>query len=413
MSLLANRKWQFFSGALALALIGTLVTGTILLKRANLLLLGRSDDHSHGPTKYFCAMHPSVASDEPGKCPICGMDLQPVGETGEQANSGPRASAQKKPLFYRHPMRSEVSSPVPAKDEMGMDYIPVFDDEPSDKSEISVAGRSSFSLSKHRQQLIGVTTTRAEKRPLSLEIRASGKVAFDPELFATIEEYRQAVMSSSQMENSTFGQLKQQSEELIDAAQTKLRLLGLTDSQIRKLALSKKSATDLILPKGNVWVYAEIFEYEVANVKVGQTMEVLVPALPAATFSGKVTSISPILNPQTRTVRVRALIPDPQGRLRPDTFVNGKIKLDLGIKLAVPNDSIMHSGEQTFVFVMKEKGLFEPRPVALGAITDDFTEVISGIEVGETVVTSANFMIDSESRLRAAVRSAQPTGKEP
>jgi Cu(I)/Ag(I) efflux system membrane fusion protein len=152
-----------------------------------------------------------------------------------------------------------------------------------------------------------------------------------------------------------------------------------------------------------------VFEYEVQGVKRGQKVEAVAPSIPGKVFLGKISSISPILNAPTRTVRVRAEVPDPEGLLRPETFLNVKIKIERGEKLAIPEDSVLHSGDRSFVFVVKEKGRFEPRPVSLGQKTGDFFEVIDGLKEGEEVVTAANFLIDSESRLRAVLQQMSPT----
>ncbi len=349
---------------------------------------------------YRCSMHPAITSDKPGTCPICQMKLEKIeDDAGHQEG---------KILFYRHPMRPEITSKTPAKDEMGMDYIPIYEDAASAAGESApVQGRASFTLSGEKQQLIGVTTTQVEVRILSYDVRASGRVAFDPELYTAIEEYRQAAISQSQM---TDAGMKEQASELIASARTKLRLMGLSDAQIRTLGSAKTNPMSLLLPKGAVWVYAEVFEYEVAGLKSGLSVEVDAPSIPGKSFSGKVASISPIVNSPTRTVRVRASVPDPQGLLRPDTFVNVKIKVDLGQKLAVPENSVLHSGDRQYVFIAKEKGRFEPRAIRTGLKARDYYEVLSGLEEGETVVTAANFLIDSESRLRGVLQDAAPTG---
>lgn len=358
---------------------------------------------------YTCAMHPSVVTDQPGKCPICHMDLQKV-ESSDEGRA--RNGKEPKILFYRNPMRGEITSAVPAKDEMGMDYIPVYEDQ-AEGTVSGVDGRAGFSLSKERQQLIGVTSKAVVMEPLKLEIRATGKAAFDPELYTAVEEYRQALMSRSQMTSGPFDSIKQQSNELVSSSKTKLRLMGLTDGQIRKLGSGGTNVMNLILPKGNVWIYAEVFEYEVGGLKEGQTVEVVAPSVAGKTFAGTITSISPILNPLTRTVRVRALVPDPDGALRPDTFVNVKIQVDLGSKLVVPVDAVLHTGDSDFVFVLQEKGHFEPRKVTLGAKTHELYEVAAGLAAGETVVTSANFLIDSESRLRGVLQNAKSQAEGP
>jgi len=354
---------------------------------------------------YNCPMHPSVISDQPGICPVCHMDLQKVDDGGVDEHSGSPSDTHKerKILFYRNPMNPSVTSKVPAKDEMGMDYVAVYDDEVSDSAVTTVDGRSSFNLSQERQQLIGVKTTTVQTRPLNFEIRATGRVAFDPELYTTIEEYKQAVQSRREMGANPYPGLKEQADELISSAKTKLRLMGLTDDQIR--GLSRANAMNLLLPKGTVWVYAEVFEYEAAGLKVGQNIEATASTISGKVFTGKIAAISPILNAPTRTIRVRAEVPDPENLLRPDTYLNVKIKIDLGTKLAVPEDAVLHSGQQTFVFIVKGQGKFEPKAVVVGKKTNNFYEVLDGLSDGDSVVVGANFLIDSESRLRSALQN--------
>lgn len=349
------------------------------------------------------------------------MDLQKVEDDEDnEAQETPAVSvdmeAQKSPskdrkaLFYRHPMRPEITSKAPAKDEMGMDYIPVYEDESATGKPTGVEGRAAFSLSVERQQLIGVTTTKVSVRSLSYEVRASGKVAFDPDLYTAVEEYREAIISRSQMSDSP---LRVQADGLVLSAKTKLKLLGLGDEQIRSLGSGKTNSMNLLLPKGAVWVYAEVFEYEVAGLKAGLSVEVEAPSIPGKTFTGKVSSVSPVVSGPTRTIRIRALVPDPQGLLRPDTFMNVKIKLDIGEKLSIPEDAILHSGEQTFVFVSKEKGKLEPRAVRVGTKTQNYYEVVAGLVEGETVVTGANFLIDSESKIRGVLQNSSPARAAP
>lgn len=393
------------------------------------------DSHSHntteakaseGKTLYHCPMHPEVVQDEPGICPICHMDLQKIendeahaGHMHDQNDMSPdsmsnsnnkakdnQGSDEREILFYRHPMQPDITSDKPAKDEMGMDYIPVYADEVQDANASAagaVQGRAGFTLSPEKQQLIGVTSTEVDKRSLSHEIRATGRVAFDPELFTAIEEYRQALIASGQMSDSPYASLKDQSNALVASAKTKLKLMGLTNDQIRKLGRSGSDAMSLLLPEGKVWVYAEVFEYEMGGVQVGQRIEATAPSIPGEVFTGKISSISPILDAPTRTVRVRAEVPDPKGLLRPDTFLNVKIINDMGEKLAIPEDSVMHTGDQAYVFVVQENGRFEPQPVTLGQKAGSYFEVLEGLKAGQRVVTGANFLIDSESRLRSVL----------
>ena len=363
-------KTRILSGLLA---VTALIWGISVISSRSPFLSHSSPEPAlaHKKELYQCPMHPSITSDHPGICPICHMDLQKVDE--------------------------EASGKDPSPDTMGA--------APSAPTEDGIMGRSGFSLSQEKQQLIGVTSAEINKRLLFSEIRATGRVAFDPELYTAIEEYRQALMSKSSMGDNPYEGLNEQANELVGSAKTKLRLMGLTDGQIRELAQSKSNSMSLLLPGGRVWIYAEVFEYEVAGVKIGQELEAQAPFLPGKVFKGKISSISPVLNAPTRTVRVRAQVPDPERTLRPDTFLNVRIKLDLGEAISVPEDAILHSGDRSFVFVVKEKGKFYPRQVVLGRKAGEYYEVLSGLEAGETVVTAANFLIDSESRLKSALKN--------
>jgi len=407
------KKFQAVSiiGAVLIVILAAFYIGTQVNR--GMTLAGGS---VHEKAIYSCPMHPSILSHEPGECPICHMNLQ---EVENHAASKTKKSQKGRLLFYRHPMRSDITSETPQKDEMGMDFIPVYenDSEQDEASEIggNVEGRAGFSLSAERQQMIGITTARAERKSLQLEIRASGKVAFDPELFTVIEEYRQALLSREEMKESPYPSLRQQSDDLAKSARTKLKLMGLVDAQINKLAARESSAMDLLLPKGKVWIYAEVYEFEMAGVKVNQRIEVSTPSLPGKTFLGDITSISPILNDQSRTLRILAQVPNPDGELKPDAFVNVKIINDLGKRLVVPTDSVLHSGNEDFLFVVKSEGQFEPRSVTVGFKTPREIEILSGVKEGDFVVTAANFLLDSEARLRSVVdemKRGQAPGNE-
>src|SRR6185295_7013318 len=185
------------------------------------------------------------------------------------------------------------------------------------------------------------------------------------------------------------------------AAALKLRRQGLSEAQLA--AMAKADPENLLLPGKTVWVYARVYEHELDLVRPGQLLTITTAALPGRTFTASVVAIDPVLDPATRTARVRALVATPDADLRPETFVQVHIHVGLGEALAVPTDAVLDTGAHQIVFVVHEQRTFEPRAVTLGRDAGEWTEVLTGLEDGDEVVTSANFLIDSESRFRAAL----------
>jgi len=342
-----------------------------------------------GTARYQCAMHPQIVSDKPGLCPICQMALQRVDD---------EAGGRGRIVFYRHPMRPEITSPTPAKDEMGMDYVPVYEEDL--RGEGGIPGHAAFTLSAERQQLIGVRTDTVERRSLAVGIRAVGKVAYDPGLYQVIVEYREALRAKSALAGASMSEARDGADSLVRAAALKLRQQGVSEAQVRDMA---RDPVSLLLPGKEVWVYAQVYEYEVELVRPGQEMVVTVPSLPGRTFRAAVVAVDPIVNATTRTARVRARVATPDAVLRPETFVNVALQVPLGEKVSVPESAVLDTGGQRIVFVVQGEGRFAPRAVELGREAQGYYEVLDGVAPGERVVTSANFLIDSESRFRSAV----------
>ncbi len=421
---------------------------------------------SQAQVMYRCPMHPSFTSDKPGNCAICGMKLVtyernpsspqtstpafskektleevcltykcsvkdcpmtikahikpgerlicPVcGEViaatdgkvveipNQRISPAPVAASQheRKPLYYRNPMNPQSTSPVPMKDSMGMDYIPVYSEE---STMPSGEGRK-VTISPERQQLIGVTTEPVQKRELTKVVRVAGKIAYDPELVVTQEEFVQALRAHDNVQDSPLQDVIDRAKSLADASRNKLKLLGMSDGQIAELEKSRKVETNLYLPdKGeDVWAYINVFEYEIGFIKVGDSVDLEAVAYPGEKFIGKVVSINPVFDPQTRTNQVRVIVPNPDSKLKPEMFVNAVIKEPLGVKLAVPETAVLDTGLRKIVYCALDNNVLESREVTLGQKAGKYYEVLKGLQEGDVVVTSGNFLVDSESKLRS------------
>jgi hypothetical protein len=299
------------------------------------------------------SMHPWYKSDKPGKAPDCGMDLTPVYEE----ESGPETI----------PFSSKVSE------------------------------MNTVHLSNEKQQLIGVTTEVVERKMLTREIHAAGRVAFDPDLMLAQNDYLIALKTSG-------GDLSSMQNNLVRATQMRLRVLGMSEGQILDLKKKGRPQTSLLVPeKGEaVWVFGSIFESDLPWVKVGTPAQVALPGS-EETFDSQVESIDPMIDYMTRTGRVRLRIPNSQGNLRADMFVRLTLHAHGEEMLAIPNNAVLDTGTRQMTFVDKGEGRFEPREIKLGKRGSDYSEVLSGVSQGDKVVTNANFLLDSESRLKAAV----------
>jgi len=354
--------------------------------------------------KYHCPMHPNFISDKPGECSICGMDLVPIQEEAVSMGQGEKPNTK---IMYKSTMNPDEISEEPGKDSMGMEMVPFEVEENNNTSggDAAVEGLAAVTVSPEKQQLIGVQTGFAQYRELNKIIRATGKIAYDPDLFTAQTEYMEAIKARKKIKDSPMPDVKERSDSMVNSAKSKLALMGLSENQIRELEKNDEGSNYLLIAKkgGKVWVYAQIYEYESSQVKIGQTIKVTSKAFPDKIFNGTIRSIDAILDPGTRSLRVRAELENPDSLLRPESFVNAEININLGNLLSVPKEAILDTGIRQIAFIDSGSGRFEPREVKLGEETDDFYQVISGLSAGDKVVTSANFLIDSESRLKSAL----------
>ncbi|MFH2203962.1 MAG: efflux RND transporter periplasmic adaptor subunit [Elusimicrobiota bacterium] len=310
---------------------------------------------------YHCPMHPTYTSNEPGECPICGMNLVPIED-----------------------------------DEGGVDK----------HAEHQVEGQSRVKVDSRRRQLIGLKTAAAAERHMVKVIRSVGRVAYDPELYRTQEEYLTALGSYRKISAGGSPEAAQRSKTLLESSKLRLKILGISEGQIEELAKRGKPEVSLLLAQGKgstPWLYADVYESDLPVVRVGQAVKAVSSSLPGEVFEGRIKAIDPTINPKTRSVRIRVQLDDAKGLLRPDTYLNARIQVDMGKRLAIPAEAVVDTGVRQVVFVDEGEGYITPRIAVLGVRDDEFVEVREGIAEGEAVVTSGNFLIDSESKLKAAI----------
>lgn len=255
---------------------------------------------------------------------------------------------------------------------------------------------------------------------------------YSPELVSTQEEYLLALRAQKDFGKSPFPEVAASGHSLAESAKRRLKLWDISDDQIKALeesgqprktltlyspfsgfVLEKMAYKGMSLMPGMalfkladlsvVWLYADIYEYELPFIRLGQQATIQLSYLPGEALTGKAVYIYPSLNPETRTAKVRFEFPNPQGKLKPEMYGNVEIKVHLGQKLLVPEGAIIDTGVRQMAIVDKGNGYFEPREVKVGAKAEEYYEVINGLKQGERVVTSANFLIDSESKLKEAV----------
>jgi membrane fusion protein, copper/silver efflux system len=374
----------------------------------------------------------------------------------------PRTADQagKRILYYRNPMGMPDVSKTPKKDSMGMDYIPVYEDEEEDSVGIKI------SLGKIQRS--GVQSELAQMRPLSELVRSPGTIQLDERKIAVITLRTEAFIE--RVENVTTGSEVKEGQPLMylyspaiaaaaaeyvsalgfrpggespRGARQRLMNYAVPETFLAELESTRKvpltfawtAPRDGVVLERNavdgmranpgdtlfriadhrvVWALVDVTERDLGAVKEGQSVTIRVRSYPDKAFSGKVALVYPHMNPATRTVRVRIELPNDSLLLRPDMYADAEI--DTGGDspvLAVPDSAIIDSGDRQIVIVDKSDGRFEPRAVKLGRHGAGYTEIREGLQENETVVTSANFLIDAESNLKAALKTMTDTGARP
>jgi Cu(I)/Ag(I) efflux system membrane fusion protein/cobalt-zinc-cadmium efflux system membrane fusion protein len=406
-------------------------------------------------------MHPEIIQDGPGYCPICGMKLTPVKSTKV---SSVKSQGERKIKYWRAPMDPTYISDKPGKSPMGMDLIPVYEDEieegaitidpvtvqnmglrvaPVKTGKLTRTIRTVGHIDYDEKKLYTINTKIAgwiEK----LYVNTTGEIVekgqplleiYSPELVSTQEEYLSSLKSYEELKNSPFEDVGKGASELLSSTRKRLENWDIDKDQIRRLEQDgkiKKTLTIYSPAKGvvinknaiegafieagadlfhiadlsTVWVLGTIYEYELPFVKLGQKVNISLSYIPGETFEGKLTYIYPYLNQMTRDVKVRLEFPNPEFKLKPEMYANLVIESELaGERVLIPEEAVIHSGKREIVFVDMGKGKYSPREIQSGASGEEgVIEVKNGLLPGEMVVTSAQFMLDSESKTQEAIQ---------
>lgn len=390
--------------------------------------------------------------------------LKQVSHTSVEVPTAMTAPAERKVLYYRNPMGLPDTSPVPKQDSMGMDYTPVYADDDVSNNQVKISTDKVQKLGVKTEQVLSrkmVNTVRAvgqfqfnEQRLSTVTTKFEGYIeklyvnstgqpvkrgqplmeVYSPELVSAQEEYLIAWNGRQSLSNGTSESLVGVGQ-LADSALKRLRNWDISDAQLQRLKKDGKAtrtltmyspANGVVLEKtavqgmrfmpgeslfkiadlSTVWLLADVFEQDIALVHVGQTVNITVNAYPGKELKGKIDYIYPAVSSETRTAKVRVVLANPDGILKPDMYASIQLMSghDASV-LAVPDSAVIDSGTRQVVLVQLTEGLYEPREVKLGMRSDGYVEVAEGLIEGENVVVRANFLIDAESNLKAALGS--------
>jgi len=414
---------------------------------------------SEGKTLYTCGMHPNVIHDKNGNCPICHMKLTPI----RKGANNPKKSIKKENKKVKHwvaPMDPTFISEKPGKSPMGMDLVPVYenDDSPSDSSTLKInpvvvqnmgvrIEKATIGEIVRKIRTIGVVEV-AESEESVVNLRFSGWVEkiwadetekevkkgqklfqiYSPELISAQEEFLIAVTADGK------------SSRLAKSAEKRLKLFELPQSHINRLVKTKNSQLRLIVraPRSgyllqknvvlgakvsagnnlyrigdlsNIWVKVDVYEFDIPWVKKGQPASMSLPFIAGKSWKGQVSFVHSTLDSNSRTLPVRLEFENPGLNLKPGmsatVYIDSESKKDV---VRIPEEAIIRSGDRQVVFVSRGGGEFSAREVTTGLYGDRWVEILDGISAGENVVISGQFLLDSESQLRGAVRKMMAEG---
>jgi membrane fusion protein, copper/silver efflux system len=420
-----NRTQQIFRGAAVVAVLA--VAALLLFGRGLLESTGvphpsavGEGTKTDGATQrkvlfWYDPMHPNFKSDKPGVAPDCGMDLVPMYEGQGGVEDGMiKVSAERQralgvrvaPVEEKVISRTLRTSGQVVPDETRIAHVHVKTPGWIENVYVDFVGQ----MVKKGQPLFTI---------------------YSPDLVATQEEYLIAKRGQKALGNSSYQEVAHNSQSLLESARERLQLWDLTDTQIKRLdqtgevnrtitvyspvtgyvtdrkafphvSVTGDSDIYTLTDLSRVWVTADVYESELPYVKVGQPATIKLSYVPGKTFHGRVTYNYPMLDPQTHTAKVRIDVPNNGLLLKPNMFADVDLQISYGKHIVVPEGAVLNSGSTQTVFVVHEGGKFEPREVTVGPTIDGQTIIEFGLEKGEVVVSSGNFLLDSESRMKFA-----------
>lgn len=413
---------------------------------------------------WYDAMNPQHHYDKPGKAPD-GMDLLPKYAEEAASSTRPLTPGERKILYWYDPMHPAYKSDKPGiAPDCGMELVPKYADEgtaslppgtvniSADKQQMMGVRTATVERKPLSRELRTTAQIAADETKTShVHVRVPGYVEhvhvdfvgqqvtkgqplfslYSPDLVSTEQEYLIAKRAEQTLGGAPYPEVSEGAHSLLQSARERLRLWHISDEEIKRLdetgqveksltfyapvngfvtdrkAFSHMAVTPevelyTLTDYSSVWANADIYEYELPYIKVGQRVKLSLSYDPGKSYSGRISFIYPTVDPQTRTAKARIEIANPNLELKPGMFADAAIKVEYGTKIIVPQEAVLNSGRQQTVFVVHEGGAFEPRTITVGPIVSGNVVVLSGLKEGEKIVTSGNFLIDSESRLKSA-----------
>jgi len=428
----------------------------------------KATEKSAQPQQYHCPMHPSFISDKPGDCAICGMKLVPMEKEASAPTVKPaptkktlyRSTMNPGEISDRPGKDSMGMEMVPFEAETagtgastvpGLAAVAISPEKrklmnlrlaTAETKHLTRRLRTSARIVADETRLFRVTT-KIDGYVEKLFVNATGQAVrrgqpllaiYSPDLVASQQEFLSALAMAKQMGQSPDPLFAENARGLLDAARRRLKLWDISDAQIERLEKSgriEKALTlaapasgyvseKMVLPGqkimagemlmvvadlSDVWAEADLYESDAAYVKVGMEADLTLPFLPGKTFQGRISFLNPFLDAASRTLKARLEIANPDLLLKPEMYGDITLALDFGERLAIPASAVMRTGERNYVFVDDGAGSLIPVQVRIGIQSGDDLEIISGLKDGDRVVSAANFLVDSESSLKAALQA--------